>query len=89
MARNRRISVFLNDDEYNLIRLSQEDDVSLGAHVRRLAINRATWLAEAGHKQRGKRAELHTNLSPNTAYGTPANTGELYSSHELGEEPQG
>ena len=55
MPRTRRLAIFVNDDEYQLLKTVQEDDVSLGATIRRLALSRANWLAEHSKKQRGNR----------------------------------
>ena len=53
MSRDRRITVFVNDEEYGVLRSVVPDDESLGKTVRRLALKRAEWLCERGFKQRG------------------------------------
>ncbi len=54
MGRDRRITVFVNDQEYGILRAVSPDDEALGRTVRRLAMERAEWMAEHGRKQRGR-----------------------------------
>ena len=54
MSRNRRITVFVNDSEYGVLRAVSPDDEALGRTIRRLAMERAEWMAEHGRKQRGR-----------------------------------
>lgn len=54
MGRDRRITVFVNDSEYGVLRAVSPDDEALGRTIRRLAMERAEWLAEHGRKQRGR-----------------------------------
>ena len=54
MPRSKRLTVFVNDQEYAILQAVSPDDEALGRTVRRLAMDRATWLADRGHKQRGR-----------------------------------
>jgi hypothetical protein len=54
MSRNKRITVFVNDQEYRILRAVSPDDEAIGRTLRRLAMDRAEWLAEHGRKQRGR-----------------------------------
>jgi hypothetical protein len=54
MARNKRITVFVNDQEYRILRAVSPDDEAIGRTLRRLAMDRAEWMAEHGRKQRGR-----------------------------------
>ena len=56
MSRNLRITVFVNDEEHRLLRAVCPDDESLGRTVRRLALDRARWMADHGKQQRGRPA---------------------------------
>jgi hypothetical protein len=48
MARDRKIVVFVNDEEYSLLLACQATDRSLGATVRDLAVKQAQWYASKG-----------------------------------------
>lgn len=53
MARNRRVTVFLTEEEIVLVRSCQWSDEGIGVTLRRAAIERLLWLAQRGKKQRG------------------------------------
>ena len=53
MARTRRIQVFVNDEEYGVLKAVTPEDEAIGRTLRRLALDRARWLAGHGKKQRG------------------------------------
>jgi hypothetical protein len=52
MARNVRLTVFVDLSELDLLRAVCPPDVSMGAVVRRLALERAEWYAKTGNKKR-------------------------------------
>lgn len=72
MARDRRITIFVNDDEYQRLRMAAEEDVPLGTNIRRMALNRADWLAAHGKKQRGTRPIDKQDRDKQTAYNKQA-----------------
>jgi hypothetical protein len=68
MGRDRRITVFVNDQEYGVLRSVSPDDEALGRTIRRLAMERAEWLAEHGRKQRGRSSPVRDDVPPNDGY---------------------
>jgi hypothetical protein len=67
-SRTHRLDIFVNDQEYGVLRAVSPDDEALGRTIRRLAMDRAEWLAEHGRKQRGRSSPVRDDVPPNDGY---------------------
>lgn len=51
-ARNNRVTVLLNDEEYHVFKSVSDPDLQEGTAARRILLDRAQWLYERGIKQK-------------------------------------
>ena len=64
MARSIRMTVFLNQEEHHLLKAVTPPDASVGATVRRMALDKAKWLASKGLKKDITKPALQEDTVP-------------------------